>query len=420
MSSARPLGPTVRRLLAPLTAALIALPVALSPTPAAAADLPPGYSSRVVASVARPTALAFLPDGRGLVTTQTGALRVLRRSGSLVPAPALDLRSRICSDRERGLLGIAVDPAFARNSWIYLFWTRRVAAGCPVREGAGLPVHRVSRFTMSGDRVLPGTERVVADGIRSYGRHNGGDLHFGADGLLYVSVGDGYCQLTDPTRCSGRNGNSRRLDIPQGKVLRITATGAVPVGNPYAGRAGARRCAAPGGPQPGRGPCAETFAAGFRNPFRFAVRPGTNEIWVNDVGQDAWEEVDRLRAGADYGWNACEGNHATGTAAPCRLPGATPPLLEYGHASGCRSITGGAFVPRNSAFGRGGSYLFADFVCGKIFERTPGGGRRDFITGLGAGSAVALTFGPSPQGPALYWLSYSGGGAVHRVVRTGS
>ena len=408
-----------RRLLAAALPLALAAPVALAP-PAQAADLPAGFASSVVANVAAPTAMAFLPDGRALVTTQPGRLRVLRAGGGLVTAPALDLGPRACTNTERGLLGVAVDPSFRSNGHVYLFWTRKVAADCPVRDSPGVPVNRVSRFTMSGDRVVAGSEEVLADGIRSYGQHNGGDLHVGADGNLYVSVGDGICQVDDPTRCGGDNANARRLDIPQGKLLRLTRTGGVPSTNPYVGRPGARRCLAPTGPQPGTGPCVETFASGLRNPFRFAIRPGTSEPWVNDVGQDSYEEVNRVVRGGDYGWNACEGDHARGTSGPCTLPGAKAPLLEYGHGGGCSSITGGAFVP-GQAFGsdRAGSYLYADYVCGTIFERTAGGAVRPFLTGLGRSSAVALAFGPSPQGQALYFLSYAGGGAVHRVVRSG-
>lgn len=416
--------PLVRRPLArPLRLAglpallLLPLLVALGSPPARASALPPGFSLRTVAQVPRPTALAFLPDGRGLVTTQPGQLRVLRAGGGVLATPALDLTARICADGERGLLGVAVDPGFASNGWVYLFWTRRTGATC----GAARPLSRVSRFTMSGDRLAPGSERVLADAIPAgNGHHISGDLGIAADGLLYVSVGDGMCQLTDASRCAGDNGNARRLDIPLGKILRLTRTGGIPAGNPYAGAAGARRCTRPAGPEPGSGPCAETYASGLRNPFRFAVRPGSSEIWVNDVGQSTWEEVNRLQAGADYGWNACEGPHAQGaTAGGCPMRGATGPLLAYGHTDGCGSITGGAFVP-GGAFGpaRRGAYLYADYVCGKIFERRADGSVRTFLSGLGKSSAVDLAFGPYAGTQALYFLSYAGGGAVHRVVRT--
>lgn len=169
---------------------------------------------------------------------------------------------------------------------------------------------------------------------------------------------------------------------------------------------------------PGAGPCTETFASGFRNPFRFAVRPGTSEFFVNDVGQDDREEVDRLARGADYGWNRCEGTVVQGTTTPCDLAGATAPLLDYTHATGCASITGGAFVP-GAVFGAGhrGSYLYADFVCGKVFERRPDGTTSTFLDDLGGGSATALAFGPYRRTQALYYLSYAGGGGVHRVAR---
>ena len=216
--------------------------------------------------------------------------------------------------------------------------------------------------------------------------HNGGDLHFGANELLYVSVGDGGCVIDDDTQCGASNTNSRRLDIPNGKILRVTRDGGVPATNPYVGAPGARRCTLPAGPQPGSGPCTETFASGFRNPFRFAQLPGTNTFYVNDVGQSTWEEIDRLRAGSDYGWNVREGHCRTGSTTDC---GPTPyqnPLHDYSQvATGCRAITGGAFVPEGLwPAPYSGSYLFADFGCGKVFRLVPrpGGGFRqvEFLT----------------------------------------
>ncbi len=387
--------------------------------PARAAAPAPGLSDVLLAPVPSPTALAFTPDRLGLITSRTGQLRVLRADGTLAPTPALDLSARLCSDTERGLLGVAVDPAFADNRWVYLFWTRRAAAGgCPSRVVPG-PVHRVSRFTLPPSLVVdPASERVLLDGIPSPGGfHNAGDLQVGADRMLYVTVGDGGCDVTDLTRCGGENGNSRRADLPLGKVLRVTRTGGVPRDNPNVGAPGARRCAGRA-PTSGAGPCLETWASGLRNPFRAAVRPGTSELWVGDVGQTAWEEVDRVAKGADYGWPRCEGSRVQGSSAPCDLPGATPPLFEYSHRTGCTAITGGAFVP-GAALGEAsrGSYLYADYVCGAIFERRADGSTRTLVGDLGESSAVALTFGPFGSTSALYYLSFAGGGAVHRVVR---
>ncbi len=274
--------------------------------------------------------------------------------------------------------------------------------------------------------MVAGSETVLADHMPSFNsNHNGGDLHAGADGYLYVSVGDSGCQLTDPTRCGPTNTNSRRLDIPNGKILRLTMTGAVPAGNPYAGAAGARHCTAPAGVPAGTGPCSETFASGFRNPFRFAQRPGTSSFYVNDVGQYTWEEIDSLAAGKDYGWNVREGHCANGSTTDCGASPYADPIYDYGRTSGCSAITGGAFVPTGLwPAPYSGSYLFSDYTCGKIFRLAPrsaGGYQRvAFLSELGANSATTLAFGPYQGTLALYYTTYGGGGQVRRVTYSGA
>jgi glucose/arabinose dehydrogenase len=362
--------------------------------------------------------MAWTPDGRMLVAQDTGQLRVVQ-NGSLLATPALNLASRICSGGERGLLGVAVDPQFATNRFVYLYWTRNVHGYCG-QEPPKTPENRVSRFTLGANNLIaPASEKVIVDHIPSQRiNHNAGDLNFGADGFLYVSVGDGGCVLGTSTLCGPLNTNSRRLDIPHGKILRVTKTGGVPTSNPYVGASGARRCTLPTGPQPGTGPCTETFASGLRNPYRFAQVPGTNRFYVNDVGQEHWEEIDSLVAGADYGWNAREGHCALGSYTNCGANPYTNPIHDYSHAAtGCGSITGGAFVPDGLwPAPYGGSYLFGDYVCGKIFRLVPqaGGGftHEEFLTGVGA--PVHLEFGPYGSTRALYYLDYMDG-TVHRV-----
>jgi glucose/arabinose dehydrogenase len=384
---------------------------------------PSGFSDTVVASLASPTALAWTPDGRMLVAQDAGQLRVVK-GGRLLTTPALNLASRICSGGERGLLGVAVDPDFASNHYIYLYWSHNAHDYCG-QEGPDTPVNRVARYTLGGDdRVVAGSEKVLVDHIPSRRTiHNAGDLHFGANGYLYISVGDNGCVLGDATRCGALNTNSRRLDIPLGKILRVTRSGGVPSTNPYVGAAGARRCTLPSGVQPGTGPCTETFASGFRNPFRFAQVPGTNRFYVNDVGQDTWEEIDNLAKGGDYGWNVREGHCATGSLTDCGATRYHNPIHDYSHAAtGCASVTGGAFVPEGVwPDPYGGSYLFGDYVCGKIFRLVPkaGGGysQQAFLTGVS--SPVHLAFGPYGSTQALYYLDYNGG-SVHRVAYAGA
>jgi hypothetical protein len=178
----RPVARSPRRLLRGTVVGALAATAVVGSAPLVAAAPPAGFTDTLVATVESPTSLAFAPGGRILVTTQFGALRVIA-NGTLLPEPALDLAPAVCTSAEQGLLGVAVDPAFTANGYVYLYYTRSAAGSC---------ANRVSRFTMTGDAVDPATETVLVDGIPSpAGNHNAGDLHFGKDGYLYVSVGDG-------------------------------------------------------------------------------------------------------------------------------------------------------------------------------------------------------------------------------------
>jgi glucose/arabinose dehydrogenase len=401
---------------APAASAPAADPPAAAARPAAA-EPPAGFTDALLARVPAPTAVAFVPDGRVLVTSQPGQLRVLR-AGSLLPAPALDLAPVLCANSERGLLGVAVSPTFSTDSYIYLYYTfRRVDCS----EGGGeVPVNRMSRFVLgAGDRVVPGSESVLVDGIPSFGgNHNAGDVQFGKDGNLYVSVGDGGCDYAGGG-CAGANDAARDRHVLLGKILRITPAGGIPADNPFRGPDSAS-CAATGRTTPGR-TCQETYAWGLRNPFRIASDPdaaGTRFL-INDVGQDTWEEVDELVPGADYGWNVREGPCARGSSTNCGPPpaGMTNPVFSYHHDTGCRSLSGGAFVPAGRWPGYDGAYLYADYVCGRIFalRAAAGGGYRSEVFATGVGSVVTLAFGPYLDRPALYYTRYDGGGEL-RVV----
>jgi len=231
----------------------------------AAAAVPAGFSDELVTGVGAPTALAFTPDGRMLITTQPGTLRVLQ-NGLLVATPAVDLAARLCSNSERGLLGVAVDPSFATNGYVFLYYSFDRAGNC----GTGT-VNRVSRFVMTGNTLA--SEVVLVDNIPSpAGNHNAGDLNFGKDGMLYVSVGDGGCDYPGgtPSGCAGSNDASRNRHSLVGKILRIDRDGDIPADNPFTG-SGTARCNT-GNASPGQ-ICQETFAWGLRNPFRIAFDP---------------------------------------------------------------------------------------------------------------------------------------------------
>jgi glucose/arabinose dehydrogenase len=399
---------------------LLALP--LIPLPVAAATVPPGFDDAPVASVPQPTAFAFTPDGRMLVTSKPGRLRVVR-DGALLPDPALDLSARICPESERGLLGVAVDPDFATNRRVYLYYTFKKFGTCGFAAPPNGPVNRVSRFVLDGDRIDPASETVLIDGIQSTGgNHNGGHLQFGRDNHLYVSVGDGGCDYAGDSGCALANDAARDRNVLLGKVLRITAGGGIPTDNPFRG-AGTARCNETGSAPRGV-ICQETYAWGLRNPFRlgFDTNAAGTRFLINDVGQSAWEEIDEGRAGADYGWNLREGHCAAGSTTDCGAPpaGLTNPIFDYSRGSGCGAITGGAFVPRGLWPAQyDGRYLFADYVCGKIqsLQLTPGGLTADDF-GTDMGPVIDLAFGPSSTSRALYYLTFAG--AVRRIAYTGN
>lgn len=397
---------------------------------AAQPTLPAGFTNTLVASVGNPTAIAFLPDGRMLVTSQNGVIRILDGT-TLLSTPALDLRSRVCSASERGLLGIAVDPGFESNRRIYVFYTHPGNGSCGGGSLAG-PWNRVSRFTFANNTTInPASELVLLDGIWSYGgNHNAGDLAIGGDGMLYVSTGDGGTDYGG-SGSGGANDAARERHHLLGKILRIGLDGSVAGGNPFTGP-GTGRCNT--GPLAEGQVCREIFAWGLRNPFRIAFNPnsGNSEFFINDVGQNTWEEIDVGQAGADYGWNVREGFCANGSTSACppsnpTPPGMTAPVFAYWHGaaipgtqtSGCNSITGGAFVP-NGAWPAeyDDSYLFADYVCGAIFVLRRNGNTvtvADFARNLGGSSAVHLRFGPYASGQALYYTTYANGGQIRRI-----
>jgi glucose/arabinose dehydrogenase len=385
-----------------------------------AAATPPSFSDTLVTAVELPTALAFTSDSRLLIASQPGRLRVYQ-NGSLLSTPAIDLSAKICDDVERGLLGVAVDPGFASNHFVYLYYTFNKFDACPTSPSPSLPVNRVSRFTLPGSSVIdPASEVVLVDNILTvYGNHNAGDLHFGPDGLLYISIGDG-----------GGSAPADDLDKLAGKILRVGADGSIPAGNPFANTAGARRCGDPAGVPAGNGPCKEIIAYGLRNPFRFAFKPGSGSFYINDVGQDTWEEIDEWSGTAggapNYGWPTREGPCDQYNSDDCSAPpaGMTNPIHSYNHDTGCGAITGGAIVPNGFWPAEyDGAYLFSDYTCGKIFRRAPNGTVTEFVTGLGGSSAVTLVFGPHGAGQALYYTNYwgtNGAGQVRRVAYTGN
>ena len=249
-----------------------------------------------------------------------------------------------------------------RARFIYLYYTSS-SNGC---------VNRVSRFTLSSaNQVDRATERILIDNIVSFaGNHNAGDLHFGRDGYLYISVGDGGCDYAGDSGCAGANDAARDAHMLLGKILRINADGSIPQTNPYLGPDSAR-CNATGRTTIGK-QCQETFASGLRNPFRMAFDPNASgtRFFINDVGQGLWEEINEGMIGADYGWNIREGYCIVDSSNGCTTQpaGLTPPIHAYGRSTGCAAVTGGAFVPNGVWPGYDNVYLLPITRAGRFLR----------------------------------------------------
>lgn len=412
---------------------LAALAAALVPRPAEAArGLPDGFTHSRVASASFPTDFEFLPDGRMLIASKSGQVWIRTGQGALTQA--LDIEDQICTDSARGLLGITRHPEFdgsgGANDWIYLHHNNnRGVCGRDLELG---PVNRISRFRMEGDTIVAASQQVLLDNIPApSAAHNGGDVQFGNDGYLYVSVGDGGCNYAAFRRCMEDNDAARDSNVLVGKILRLTDDGEPAPGNPFAGRPRSEACALHGGTtSPEARHCKETFATGLRNPFRMAFNPNTSSsktvFRIHDVGQRAWEEINRGTAGADYGWNCREGpipNPAR--SAKCRpMPaGLVDPMYAYSHRSGCKSVTGGAWVPNNSGWPARfrNLYLYSDYVCNRVFSLGRRNGRlaRSLLArNLGAGGPISIGFGPHRGRSALYYTTFANGGEIRRIAYT--
>jgi glucose/arabinose dehydrogenase len=415
-------------------------------------NLPAKFSDQpVMSGVSSPTAIAWLPDGTLLATSQGG--QVYREDNGEADS-ILNLTGAVCLGGETGLLGLAVDPQFGQSRpFVYVYYTHKRGSGC---NNASDRANRVSRFSMDGaGNLLPSSEHVLIDNIPARGgNHNGGDLQFGRDGMLYVSIGDSGQDL-NTGQGQNNNGNARRLDLLNGKILRVTPEGAIPADNPFVG-ADSTTCAANGQARradagvhaekknkkhkrakkrkkrkqrrerrnqnpPSGAICGEIFATGLRNPYRIAFDPddtsGPQRLFINDVGGSAWEEIDDAVAGADYGWNLREGPCKVGSTSDCANDSRfVNPVHAYQHEADCSVITGGAFVPNGNNWpaDRKLQYLYADLGCNSIFainENNPGAARTTFGTNEGASH---LAFGPDG---ALYYTAL-GDGEVRKIVYT--
>jgi len=293
----------------------------------------------------------------------------------------LDIRDRVSdAGNEEGLLGLAFDPDFDSNGHFFVYYS----AAQPRRSV-------VSRFTANGSMADPESELVVMEVPQPFQNHNGGQIAFGPDGMLYIGLGDGGSG-GDP------QGNGQDPSTMLGTVLRIDVSGvgpgsgySVPPGNPFVGNADAR---------------GEIWAYGFRNPWRFSFDRQTGGLWVGDVGQNSFEEINLVSPGGNYGWNTLEGSHCFSPRAGCDPSGTEFPVIEYGSDKGCSVIGGyvyrGADIPSLA-----GTYLYGDYCSGEVhgfrFEQGKAVARWLLVD-----SGVNITsFGEDAQGE-IYALSEEG------------
>jgi glucose/arabinose dehydrogenase len=294
--------------------------------------------------LSNPVYLTHAGDGsdRLFVVEQPGTIRVYEQ-GALKAQPFLDIRDRVRFGGERGLLSVAFHPQYAENGRFFVNYTRQPDGATVIAE------YRVSDNPNTAER---GSERVMLVIEQPFPNHNGGQLQFGPDGTLYIGMGDGGA-AGDPL------GHGQNLSTLLGALLRIDVDGrepyTLPTDNPFVGQAGAR---------------GEIWAYGLRNPWRFSFDRCTGRLFLADVGQDRWEEVDLIEKGGNYGWNVMEGVHCFRPPIGCRTEGLELPIAEYDHSLGC-SITGGYVYRGTHILGLIGRYVFGDFCSGRIWALRP-------------------------------------------------
>jgi glucose/arabinose dehydrogenase len=341
----------------------------------------------------QPVALTHAGDTRLFITEQTGTIRIYDALG-LRATPFLDIRSIVLSSGERGLLSVAFHPRYRDNGFFYVYYTNRNGDNNLARY----------QVTSDPDRADAASGTILLTIPHpNFANHNGGQLQFGPDGFLYIGTGDGGSG-GDP------NNNAQNLNQLLGKILRIDVDHGlpytIPPSNPFATRPGAR---------------GEIWAYGVRNPWRFSFDRVTGDLWIGDVGQDAFEEVDFQPAtsigGENYGWRKMEGKHCYNPSSNCVDAGVVLPLLEYSHAGGACSISGGYRYRGTQIPSLQGSYLYGDYCTGTISKASQAG-TNWVSTTLFATTIRISAFGEDISGE-LYVMDVAKG-VVYRIAARGA
>ncbi len=347
---------------------------------------------------------------RWYVVEQSGRVRMFDNMASVAAVTMfIDISGRVASGGERGLLGMAFHPDFPTDRRVFLSYTT---------TDPGPLTSRISSFTLAGDNTTldAGSERILLTVVQPESNHNGGNIAFGPDGYLYIGFGDGGGGGDG----HGSIGNGQNLQTLLGKMLRIDVGGpaatsyAIPASNPFAGSGGTCSSGSTTAAQ-----CREIYAWGFRNPWRWSFdRGGTHALWLGDVGQGAWEEVDRVVLGGNYGWRCREGAHDYNLGCGSLQP-RLDPVAEYGRSAGY-SITGG-YVYRGTAIpSLAGRYVFADYGSGRIWNIAADSQPTVTVTGsqgLATGLGIA-SFGEAVNGE-LFVVDISGGSLYQLVQGAG-
>ncbi|HEX3353704.1 MAG TPA: PQQ-dependent sugar dehydrogenase [Terriglobales bacterium] len=362
----------------------------LTTTPPPPAGTPSIAVSPFVGGFSNPVDFQTPDDGSGriFIVQQTGTIRILS-GGALLPAPFLDISARVNFDSaEQGLLGLAFHPSYSQNRRFYLNYDR--LSGSQMQTV-------IAEYQLTADPNVAdiASERILLTVDQPFANHKGGQMAFGPDGFLYIAFGDGG-NGGDPL------GNGQNRQTLLGKIARIdvdhTDAGlqyAIPADNPFVGS----------------GDRGEIWAYGFRNPWRFSFETGTGRLFVADVGQDKYEEVDLVQKGLNYGWNIMEGLHCFNPSTNCSMTGLTLPIAEYDHSEG-DTVIGGYVYHGTAIQGLSGAYVFGDFSNGKIWELTESSGTWTRTLLLNSGHNMSA-FGQDSAGE-LYLVDYSG--SVLKIV----
>ncbi len=350
----------------------------------------------VASGLSAPLLVTHAGDGSGrtFVVEQTGRVRIIK-DGTLVGAPFIDISRAVSRGGEQGLLGLAFHPGYESNGKLYLSYT----------DLEGTSVIREYRVSSNVNRVDGSSGRTLLRVRQPFDNHNGGHIAFGPDGYLYIGLGDGG-SAGDP----GNRAQSRGTLL--GKLLRIDVdrrTGSlqygIPSTNPYVGRSGLD----------------QIWAYGLRNPWRFSFDRATGDLWIGDVGQGRWEEIDRASAfkgrnagrGLNFGWRVMEGAHCPRPSSRCVRTGMALPVTEYGHGGSRCSVTGG-YVYRGTDFpDLVGAYFFGDYCSGEIWFVDRGAARGVSPTRALDTAAQITSFGEDESGE-LYLTDAAG--TVFRVT----